>query len=487
MHKVQYIVKGTPVKDIDINAQILAFLSEFGLEGALKEKADGFVLQAKGKAHAIKRFEKGLLQKLITLFDLQSYTKKIENNHNKAIKNSIPDNKTEIQIAADLLRKSKVLAVKAENGYHIICHASKIPAIKTLRQIIREERKPLTVIFKSIISTQKLVLLSKKEKEFLSRDDAPVVVAKIKTLHQMERNKYKYTLSGYINPINKRVPLSLPSDPFYEALFKEVQFPIVSIDATTPAGDMITDKEELIAVYGDQFAHIIEESSELTTPETRDFFQFVYGRLRPFYPRCQQQADVMLTTSQSKIFDHTLAPFKIVLDENQNEQPLYTALSMLFSHSTPEEIVALQPDLSRDEIGHLYQQWQKDQNTKITTSLLSYYDAIAGLSALLKEKAFETESLMVAEAYFEVCEEDLFTYTIDNRTIKLDIVTDFHKNQKPKHLFSTLTNTISTIIARLASDTGKTSISLCGELFGNRDLTELTIEKLEDAEIEAIY
>ena len=134
----------------------------------------------------------------------------------------------------------------------------------------------------------------------------------------------------------------------------------------------------------------------------------------------------------------------------------------------------------------LHDKWHKNSGTVNSRSLLTLFDAIASLSGTLHEKSFETESLLLAEEYFEVCEEDLFDYTIENNTVTIDIVSEYLRNPKPKHLASTLVNTISTIITGIARQKGQ-SVTLKGELFTLRDLTELTIEKLEDTDISVTY
>lgn len=381
------------------------------------------------------------------------------------------------EFAASLLKKVKVIAVRTSGGYHILCNATRIPAVKRLREIIGSERRPLSVMFKTLTSAQKLILLSPKERDLLRREDAPLVVAKLKRLHKIERANYKYTLNNYINPLNNRIALSLPSDDFYEALFKEILFPIVSIDATTPEGEIITTREVLDAVYGDAFVRVIDYAESIS-PKRREALQIVYGQVRPVSAHCMQEADCMLETKKGRIFDHHFRPLRLLHDVSGHEQPPYTALSMLFAKLPLEDILSLDLAFEKTEIKRLHHLWEEGLETVESDSLLTLYDGIAGVCRLTTRKTFETESLCRAEAFFEVCEEDLFDFEIDGEMIAIDIISEFCRNDSPKHLFSTLTNTVSSIIATLAKAQGRESVTLCGRLFGYRDLAELTIEKL---------
>ncbi len=130
--------------------------------------------------------------------------------------------------------------------------------------------------------------------------------------------------------------------------------------------------------------------------------------------------------------------------------------------------------------------WKSEAGIITSDSLIDLFDAVAALSGVITQKRLPTESLIIAEAWFEVCEEDLFDYEITEEGIRIDIISDYLVDSRPKHLFSTLTNTLSAIIAEIAAKS-RESVTLCGRIFGYRDLTELTIEKLEDANIGVRY
>jgi len=109
--------------------------------------------------------------------------------------------------------------------------------------------------------------------------------------------------------------------------------------------------------------------------------------------------------------------------------------------------------------------------------------AVVSLGALFVNwQSFINQSVMLAEDKHEACEEHLFDYKIIDNEIEIEINL---QNSKLNYLSSTLTNTIATIITQIAKEQDL-DVHLSGELFDYKNLSELTIEKLEDEDIKAI-
>ncbi len=289
MKRGEFVIKGTPLHAEDFQSAITTFAATHDLQSSLHQRGETFILTVEADAAHLKHFETQLLIWLGTHFDLRSYTKRAAARRQRSPKAAAQENPIKKIVA--LLKSAKVIAVREANGYHIITHAAKIPAVKSLRSIIGCDRRPLPLMFRSIIAAERLLLLSKKEKELLSREDAPMLLVKQRRLHRLERAKLRYHFSAnMINPLNDRVAVSLPSGPFYRQLFKEVDFPIVSLDARKPDGEMITDEQELVAHYGDRFAYIYTPDIALAPhPAPRPVMQSVYGRIRPIDPICSDE------------------------------------------------------------------------------------------------------------------------------------------------------------------------------------------------------
>jgi len=492
----QYTVKGTPYHTIDLGTQLQPLLDSLALSAEIREMKNGFVLEIRGEENAFQKLEPELLKTLTEHINIQSYAKREYNRRQKRFtpKNFIDTEKTEddIKKAVRLLGRGQIIALQTPRGFHILCNATKTNSIKTLRKMLNQPTKPLPVIFKNLLSVEKQVLLSPKEKTLLTSEEHPFVIAKKRNLHRLEKERYKATLlSLHINPLNRRITVALPPSASYRKLYEEINFPIISVEATDSRGESIRSEEMLLENYGEQFKYILNMHLNETQPPRKTVYQIVYGVPKRIVPphepeTTEESITVTLDSQQSDIAGYKLSPLKILLDENGQEQPALSALSLLFSRLPKEEILALSLPFDKTEIEALYERWKESRNTAQSTSLLTLFDAIASLSGELHEKHFDEESLQVAEGYFEVCEEDLFDYTIENGTITIDIFSEYLINSNLKHLASTLVNTVSTIVAEIAQEKRK-DVTLKGNLFDFRDLTELTIEKLEEADLRYFY
>jgi len=492
----QYTVKGTPYHTIDLGAQLQPLLDSLTLSAEIREMKTGFILEIKGEEHAFQKLEPELLKTLTEYINIQSYTKREYNRRRKRFtpKNFI-DTKTmanDIKKAVRLLNRGQIIALKTPHSFHILCNATKTNSVKTLRKMLNQQTKPLPVIFKNLLSIEKQVLLSPKEKTLLTSDEHPFVIAKKRNLHRLEKERYKATLlSLHINPLNRRIAVALPPSACYRKLYEEISFPIISVEAIDSGGKSIDNEKILLETYGEELKYILNMHLYETQPPGQTVYQIVYGTPKRIAPpqepaTVEESIIVTLDNQQSNIAGYTLAPLKILLDENDQEQPALSAISLLFNYLPKEEIFALPLPFDQSETNTLFKKWEEKISTIQSTSLLTLFDAIASLSGELHEKHFDEESLQVAEGHFEVCEEDLFEYTIANDIITIDIISAYLINRKLKYLASTLTNTISTIIAEIAKEKGK-SVTLKGNLFNFRDLTELTIEKLEEADLRYFY
>jgi len=492
----QYTVKGTPYHTINLGALLQPLFDSLALSAEIREMKTGFVLEIKGEENAFQKLEPQLLKTLTEHINIQSYIKREYNRRQKRFtpKNFIDTEKTEndIKKAVRLLSRGQIIALKTPRGFHILCNATKTNSVKTLRKILNQPSKPLPVIFKNMLSIEQQVLISPKEKTLLTSDEHPFVVAKKRNLHRLEKERYKaMLLSRHINPLNRRITVALPPSECYKKLYGTINFPIISIEATNSQGESIRSEEMLHESYAEQFKYLLNMHLNEPQPPRRTIYQIVYGEPKYIVPPHEPEAPkesitVTLDNRQTDFAGYRLTPLKILLDENSQEQPSLSALSLLFSRLPKEEILALDLPFDQNEIETLCERWKENRNTTQSTSLLTLFDAIASLSGELHEKHFDEESLQLAEGHFEVCEEDLFDYSIENGTITVDIVCEYLVNSKLKHLASTLTNTISTIITEIAQEKSQ-SVTLKGNLFNFRDLTELTIEKLEEVNINCHY
>ena len=499
MPKYHYTIKGTPYRPFDMKEEIEGLLSllQLPVKVHVRTLKNRFVLEMEGEKEAFLILEPELLRTIIRLIDIEFYNKKsYVEGEKRYLQEKLSSEKASFQTmlkkGISLLSRGDIVAVKAENGFHLLCNATKTKTVTKLREIIGQPTKPLPVLFKNIINLEKLVLVSKQEKELLLSEEQPFVIAKKKLLHRLERERYRYTLSPQINPLNRRITVAIDGkESLYRELFEEIAFPIVTLEATTPQGELITDKKELDKRYEEKIKFILDTDIETIKQQPRAVYQFVYGKACRVVPPREIEApddalNVLLDTKRTEIGTLSMQPVKILLDENGAMQPALTAMSLLFQRFPLEEILGLELPFSAKDLKTYCNRWENDENITYAETMLIYFDALVGLCGEAATKSFETESMLRCEGAFEVCEEELFDYSIEEGKISIDILSTFFHNRKFKSLASTLYNTISQIIIESVDD-HTTKVAFRGEIFTLRDLTELTIEKLHEHKIEVFY
>ncbi len=467
-----YTIEGTLYdKQRDFISTIHTFVLKFDLIAKIEKSKTGYLIEIKADEEELLDFEPQLFKKIASLMEIKLYTKK-----NPKLSKIDIDNNKPFKTCAQLLRQEKIIAIKGHNCFHLVCSASKSKAVLALRALISQPDKPLSVMYKNIQKARQLILLSTKEETLLTSVNRPFVIAKLRSLHRLEKVKYKHKLTPLINTINQKIMLSLPHNDIYQRLFEQIDFPIVSIDTK------IMEKNLLLKTYADKVEYILDSDEAWQEPKAREVLQITYGKTQSIEPTIEMKEKafkVCLDYEQSTIENFKLKPLKML----EEDDPKYKALSLLFAKLPLEQILTLELSFTAKEIKALHLNWENSTNRSI--SLLDLFDAIVSLSGELHHKSFINQSVMLVETYYEACEEHLFDYQIVDNEIDIDIISSYLTSNKLKKLGPTLVNTISTIIVQIAKEQNL-DVHLNGALFHYRDLSELTIEKLEDEDIKVI-
>ena len=414
MSKCQYIIEGNLYgTELDFKSSTISLAAKFDILAEVEKTKKGYLVSIETQEDKILSFEPLLFKKLSSLMEVKLYAKKESEITNNIVK--------KFKISAQFLRQEEIIAIQGKNSFHLVCNASKAKAVLALRDLISQPDKPLSVMYKNIQKARQLVLLSSKEEALLISDSKPFVISKLRTLHRLEKVKYKHKLTPLINTLNQRITLSLAHNDLYEKLFEEVDFPLVSIDVDT--------------IDRDKIKYVLESDGMIQKPYKREILQIVYGKTQSIEPKIEIKEklfEVCLDYEKSCIGDFKFKTF----DFNKREEK----------------------------------------------SVIHLYNYIAMQSGELQKNSFINQSIMLAEDKHEACEEHLFDFEIIDNEIEIDI--DL-KNSKLNYLSSTLTNTIATIITQIAKKQ-ELDVHLSGELFHYKNLSELTIEKLEDEDIKVI-
>lgn len=115
-----------------------------------------------------------------------------------------------LEEAVRLIRQGKILAVKGLGGFHLVCLATSLKAIKRLRQIKRRQTKPLALMARDIATVRKYAEISPVEKSWLTSPARPIVLL-----------RKKRELPG-IAPFIDTVGIMLPYTPLHHLLLKEL-------------------------------------------------------------------------------------------------------------------------------------------------------------------------------------------------------------------------------------------------------------------------
>lgn len=121
---------------------------------------------------------------------------------------NVYDGEMMFQIAVGLLHSGEMIAVKSNGGYHLVCDATNIDAIKRLRKKIHRERKPFAMMAKDMEAVERIAHVSDKERKLLTSQRRPIVLLASKGV-----------LPDVIAPNNKDLGIMLPYTALHHILF----------------------------------------------------------------------------------------------------------------------------------------------------------------------------------------------------------------------------------------------------------------------------
>ncbi len=134
----------------------------------------------------------------------------------------------------DFLKKGKIIAVKGVGGFHIVCNALDVKAVKKLRRLKERATKPFAVMAKNVEEVEKACFVSEGELKTLTSSVKPIVLLKSKDF-----------LPGEISPKLDSVGVMLPYAPIHHLLFhySGLDF-LVMTSGNLSAEPIITDNDK---------------------------------------------------------------------------------------------------------------------------------------------------------------------------------------------------------------------------------------------------
>ena len=119
-----------------------------------------------------------------------------------------------IQLASDLIKQGKIIAIKGLGGYHLVCDANNDKAVKRLRDKKQRETKPLSLMMANVNALKSIVEISIQANKYLTSNSAPI------TLLKRKNNKQANQLD-HLAPNMNSLGVMLPYTPLHHLLFQQ--------------------------------------------------------------------------------------------------------------------------------------------------------------------------------------------------------------------------------------------------------------------------
>lgn len=141
-----------------------------------------------------------------------------------------------IPMAADLLRRGGIVAVKGLGGFQLIVRADDVAAIQRLRRCKHRPAKPLAVMTPDLATAERLVVLGSMERRVLMSPQNPIVLAR----------RRAGRVPDAIAPSLNDVGVFLPTTPLHALLLAELGAPVVATSGNRGDEPIVIDECEAV-------------------------------------------------------------------------------------------------------------------------------------------------------------------------------------------------------------------------------------------------
>ena len=169
-------------------------------------------------------------------------------------KNKISSNIDAIKQIANLINSGKIVAIKGMGGFHLVCDATNIDAIKRLREKKNRATKPFAVMFKNIEEIKRHTILSKKEEEIILSKEKPIVI--------VNKNTNK-NICESVAPKIDRLGVFLPYTPLHFLLFRYLSNPIIATSANLKDEPIIKSAEDIFVKLSSVVDYVLDFNREI--------------------------------------------------------------------------------------------------------------------------------------------------------------------------------------------------------------------------------
>lgn len=167
---------------------------------------------------------------------------------------------------AKLLKQGKILAIKGMGGFHLMCDAFNLEAIKELRLRKNRPKKPFALMCRDISDAKELCFVDKEEEKLLGSILAPIVILKAKKAFSL------------IAPDVDKLGIMLAYTPLHLLLFRYFDGVLIATSANLSGESIIKDEDNLLKKLGNVFDFYLDYAREIHNPSDDSIAQVVNGK-----------------------------------------------------------------------------------------------------------------------------------------------------------------------------------------------------------------
>jgi len=167
-------------------------------------------------------------------------------------------NEVTLNFIKEQLEKGKIIAIKGIGGYLLICDATNVNTIKTLR--IRKERqnKPFAIMVRDINQASEYAFICDIQKEQLTSNYSPIVLLK---------KKVNNAAMEEIAPGLSNIGIMLPYSPLFNIILKDFDKPIIATSGNISGSPIIYNDSDAIKNLSQFADFIITNNRDIVMPQ----------------------------------------------------------------------------------------------------------------------------------------------------------------------------------------------------------------------------
>lgn len=171
-----------------------------------------------------------------------------------------------IQLTSQALNKGKIVAMKGVGGYLLLCNARQREAIELLRNRKRRPRKPLALLYPSMVALKHDCHISEAEEQAILSPQAPIVIVRAR--------KNPAIAMKQIAPGLNTLGVMLPYSPLMIMLMEEFQQPVIATSGNQSGSPIFYDDEEALKHLASIADYFVTHNIKLTIPQDDSVMRF---------------------------------------------------------------------------------------------------------------------------------------------------------------------------------------------------------------------